>query len=74
MVKAAAISGYQAKLALVQGGQGELALDGAERKDDTWRPVPIEPAQQVMDALKEALSKLEPTPSALQVLLNEQLS
>ena len=72
MVKAAAIGGYQAKLALV-GEKGVLALDGAERDDGAWRPVPIEPAQAVIDALNESLSKLEPVPSALRTLLNEKL-
>lgn len=75
MTKVAAVGGYQAKVLLrgEQGEQGELALDGAERNDDTWRPVPVEPAQPVMDALNESLSKLEPVPSALQTLLNEKL-
>lgn len=73
MTKVAAVGGYQAKVTLARGEQGELALDGAERNDDTWRPQPIEPAQPVIDALNESLSKLEPTPSALQQLLNEKL-
>lgn len=74
MAKVAAIGGYQAKVTLARGEQGELALDGAERNDDTWRPLAIEPAQPVIDALNESLSKLEPVPSALQTLLNEKLS
>ncbi len=73
MTKAAAICGYQAKVLLV-GVQGELALDGAERVDDTWRPVAVEPAQPVMQALEQALDELQPTPSALQTLLNEKLA
>jgi hypothetical protein len=70
--RAGAVAGYQAKV-LLRGEQGDLELDGAERSNDTWRPVAVEPAQAVMDALDEALSKLEPTSSALQVLLNEML-
>jgi hypothetical protein len=73
MVRVAAVGGHQAKLALVEV-QGELALDGAERVGASWRPTPVEPAQPLMDALNEALSQLEPTPSALQMLLNEKLS
>ena len=73
MTKVAAIGGYQAKLALV-GEQGTLALDGAERDDNIWRPVVVEPAQPVMGALVAALDKLEPTPSALHALLNEKLA
>jgi hypothetical protein len=72
MTKAAAIGGYQAKVLLV-GKQGELAFDGAERDDDTWRPVAVEPAQPLAEVLDLALSKLVPVPSALQVLLKEQL-
>ena len=73
MARVAAIGGYQTKVTLVQGEQGELALDGAERDDDTWRPQPIELAQPLAEALDLALSKLVPVPSALQVLLNEKL-
>lgn len=73
MVKIAAIGGYQAKVALVEEG-GMLALDGVERARNTWRPVRVEPAQATIDALKDALSKLQPTPSALQVLLAESLA
>jgi hypothetical protein len=72
MAKVGAVGGCQAKVLLV-GEQDELALDGAERDDGTWRPRPIEPAQSVMDALNLALSKLVPAPSALQMLLNEKL-
>jgi len=73
MVKIAAVTGYQAKVALVEDTQGKLALDGVERAGDTWRPGRVEPAQSTMDALNQALSTLVPTPSALQVLLNEKL-
>lgn len=72
MTKVAAVGGYQAKVLLVRE-QCELALDGAERNDDLWRPVPVEPTQPVMDALHQALIALEPTPSALRVLLSEKL-
>ncbi len=72
MVKVAAISGCQAKVALVEGPEG-LALDGVERADQSWRPVPVEPAQATMDALNEALGALQPTPSALHLLLAESL-
>lgn len=72
MVKAAAVGGGQAKAALVDTEQG-LTLDGAERADDAWRPPRVVPAQPLMDALNEALSRLEPTPSALHQLLNEKL-
>jgi hypothetical protein len=72
MAKVGAIGGCRAKVLLV-GEQGELALDGSERDDGTWRPRPIEPAQSVMDALHLELSKLAPVPSALQMLLNEKL-
>jgi hypothetical protein len=58
MVQAAAIGGYQPKVALGEDTQGELAPDGAERPDNTWRPLLVEPAQSTMDALNEALSKL----------------
>jgi hypothetical protein len=74
MVKVAAVGGYQPKVALVEDEQGKLALDGAERSGDIWRPVPVEPPESTIHALNEALSKLEPTPSALQQLLNEKLS
>lgn len=74
MNRVAAIGGYQAKVALVDDEQGALALDGTERVGETWRPVPVEPAQETMEALKDALSKLQATPSALQVLLAEKLS
>lgn len=73
MVRVAAIGGYQAKVALVESADG-LALGGTERSDDAWRPVKVEPAQPTIDALKDALSTLEPIPSALQQLLNEKLS
>jgi hypothetical protein len=72
MVKAAAIGGYQAKVTLVETREG-LALDGAEREGDSWRLVRVEPAQPMMDALKESLSALQPTPSALHTLLAESL-
>ena len=73
MVRVAAVGGYQAKVTLVQGKQGTLTLDGAERAEESWRPGRVVPAQPTIDALNEALSKLEPTPSALQVLLAEKL-
>lgn len=72
MTKAGAVGGYQTKVLLV-GERGELALDGAEREGDNWRPVAVEPAQPVMDALNETLNALQPTPSALHVLLAETL-
>lgn len=61
---------HQAKVTLVEK---ELALDGAEREEDTSRPVLVEPAQSQIDALNKALSELTPTHSALQDLLNEKL-
>lgn len=73
MVRVAAVGGNQAKITLVQGKQGALALDGAERIGEAWRPGRVEPAQPVMDALDQAMSAMVPTPSALQVLLNESL-
>lgn len=72
MVKAAAIGGYQAKVTLVES-QAALALDGAEREGDTWRPTPVELAQATAEALDASLSALEPTPSALHLLLAESL-
>ena len=68
MVKVAAICGHQAKVTLVETREG-LALDGTEQEADTGRPVPVEPAQPTMDALKESLSALQPTPSAPHLLL-----
>jgi hypothetical protein len=72
MVKVGTVSGYQAKVTLVENEAG-LALDGADRADDTWRPVPVEPAQATAEALDAALSALQPTPSALHLLLAESL-
>jgi hypothetical protein len=73
MPKAAAVGGHQVKLALVGERHGKLALDGAEREGWCWRPVPVELAQPLWEALDRALSALKPTPSALQALLNEKL-
>lgn len=73
MTKVAAVGGYQAKVALVQGEQGELALDGAERAGDTWRPVPVELRPEAAAELRESLDAFEPAPSALHVLLAESL-
>lgn len=73
MVKVAAVGGHQAKVVLVDTEHG-LALDGAERTEDSWRPVPVEPAQPLAEALDAALSPLQPTPSALHLLLAEALS
>jgi hypothetical protein len=72
MVRVAAVGGYQVKVTLVETPEG-LALDGVEREADTWRAMPVEPAQPMMDALKESLSALQPTPSALHLLLAESL-
>lgn len=74
MVRVAAVGGYQAKVTLVQGKQGALTLDGAERAEESWRPGRVVLAQPTIDALNEALNSLEPTPSALQALLAEKLS
>lgn len=73
MVRVAAVGGYQPKVTLVQGKHGTLTLDGAERAEESWRPGRVVPAQPTIDALNEALSRLEPTPSALHVLLAEAL-
>jgi hypothetical protein len=73
MPKAAAVGGHQAKLALVGEWHGKLALDGAEREGQAWRPEAVELAQPLAEALDQALSALTPTPSALQRLLNEKL-
>ena len=72
MTRAAAVGGYQAKVILVDE-QGRLALDGAEREGESWRPGKVVPAQDTADALDAALSALQPTPSALQLLLAESL-
>jgi len=72
MVRVAAVGGYQAKVTLI-GGPEMLALDGAERAGDTWRPARVEMAQPLAAALDAALSTLKPTPSALHLLLVESL-
>lgn len=72
MVRVAAVGGYQAKVTLTIGPE-KLALDGAERAGDSWRPARIEMAQPLAEALDAALSMLQPTPSALHLLLVESL-
>jgi len=73
LVRVAAISGYQAKVALVQIKQGALALGGVERVGEAWRPVLFELPPSAAAALHESLDALEPTPSALHLLLAESL-
>jgi hypothetical protein len=72
MVRVAAVSGYQAKVTLT-GGPEKLALDGVEQTGDTWRPARVEMAQPLSEALNAALKMLQPTPSALHLLLAESL-
>lgn len=72
MTRAAAVGGYQAKVTLVEE-QGKLTLDGAGREGDSWRPGRVVPAQDTTEALDAALSALQPTPSALHLLLAESL-
>jgi hypothetical protein len=73
MVRVAAIGGYQAKVALVRGKEGALALDGVERDGEDWRPIPVELSPEAAAALQETLDALVPTPSALHLLLAESL-
>jgi hypothetical protein len=73
MVRVAAVGGCQAKVALVRE-QGALALDGVERVGEVWRPVPVKLPPVAAAAQRESLDALEPTHSALQVLLAQELT
>lgn len=73
MVRVAAVGGNQAKLVLVQEEPGVLALDGVERSGEAWLPRPVGLPSGAATALQEMLDALEPTPSALHLLLAESL-